>query len=308
MTEGSIEARRNAVASRLLRLAGSMMFAASINAWSAPSPLTPLVVPSSTEHHVGKFVFVELVTPDLAAAKTFYGGLFGWTFRDVQTGSVRYAEASLDGRLVAGMVDRAVRAGEQRQPAWLSFVAVTDVDAVRKVALQQGARSLLEPRDVPGRGRIAVFADPQGAVFGVLSSGSGDPPEELPASGEWIWSSLYTSAPDPAAAFYQTLFDYEVFEAPEAGSEQHLVLASGGYARGAVNPLPAADAHSHWLNFVSVDDATRMVARVVALGGKVLLSPRDDRHGGKVAIVSDPQGAPFGLLEWPDDRSTKVSP
>lgn len=66
--------------------------------------------------------------------------------------------------------------------------------------------------------------------------------------------------------------------------------------------------NGHWLNFVSVEDAGGIAGRVVALGGKVLLSPRDDRHGGKIAIVADPQGAPFGLLEWPDDRSTKVSP
>jgi predicted enzyme related to lactoylglutathione lyase len=273
-----------------------------------PQQLSPLVDPPSAEHHVGKFIHVELVTPDLAAAKTFYGGLFGWTFRDFRAGTARYAEATLDNRPVAGMIDRPVRAGERRQPAWLGFVAVADVDAVRKAALLQGSRILSEPHDVAGLGRTAVFADPQGAVFGVLASASGDPPEELATSGEWIWTSLFTNDPDAAAAFYQTLFDYEVFEMPDAGSDQHLILASGGYARAAANPLPAAGVHAHWLNYVSVDDATRMVARAVALGGKVLLAPRDDRHGGKVAIVADPQGAPFGLLEWPDDRSTKVSP
>jgi uncharacterized protein len=305
-----IEGWRAGITTRLSKLACcSLLCVVAVNAPAAtPQQLLPLVDPPSTEHHVGKFIFVELVTPDLAASKTFYGGLFSWTFRDVQVGAVRYTEGSLDGRPVAGMAYRPIRSGERRQPAWLSFVAVADVDAVKKAALQQGGRSLLEPRDVPGRGRIAVLADPQGAVFGVMASTSGDPPEESVGSGEWIWASLYTSDPDVAGSFYQTLFDYEVFEAPEAGDDQHLILASGGYARASANPLPAAGAHAHWINFVKVDDAARMAARVVALGGKVLLTPRDDRHGGKIAIVADPQGAPFGLLEWPEDRSTKVAP
>jgi predicted enzyme related to lactoylglutathione lyase len=272
-----------------------------------PPKLLPLVDPQSGEHHVGKFVFVELVTPDLAAAKTFYGGLFGWTFRDVRVGSAQYAEASLDQRPVAGIVSRPMRAGEKRQPAWLSFVAVADVDAATNAAVRDGGRALSNPHDVPGRGRIAVLADPQGAVFGVLASSSGDPPEVLATSGEWIWASLFAKDPDTAAAFYQKLFDYEVFDLPDDGNAQHLILASGGYARAAANPLPSASAHAHWLNFVRVDSAARMAARVVALGGKVLLTPRDDRHGGQIAIVSDPQGAPFGLLEWPDDRSEQVS-
>jgi hypothetical protein len=272
---------------------------------SAQSP--PAAAPPGG-HHVGKIIFVELVTPDVAAAKTFYGGLFGWTFRDVQVGAVRSVEASHDGEVIAGLVYRPIRSGEKRQPAWLSFVSVADVDAVLRTAVDKGAKFLAKPQDVGGRGRVAVLRDPQGAVFGILSAADGDPPDELADPGEWIWASLYTRDPDAAAAFYQSLFDYEVFDLPDPGNDSHLILASEGYARAAANPLPADDAHPHWLNFLRVDDATAMVTRVVGLGGQVLLTPRDDRHGGKIAIVADPQGAPFGLLEWPDDRTRKVLP
>jgi uncharacterized protein len=275
----------------------------------AAEPTQPLAVvdPPSGEHHVGKFIFVELVTPDLASAKAFYGALFGWTYRDQRVGDLQYSEALLDNRPIAGMVARPISAGERRQPAWLSFVAAGDVDAVSKAALRDGGRSLSSPHDVPGRGRIAVLADPQGAVFGVLASSSGDPPDVLVGPGEWIWASLFARDPDKAAAFYQNLFDYEVFDLADAGPDEHLVFASDGFARSTANPLPSTTAHPHWLNYVRVDNAARTAARVVALGGKVLLSPRDDRHGGQLAIVADPQGAPFGLLEWPDDRSEKVS-
>jgi len=253
-------------------------------------------------------IFVELVTPDITTAKEFYAGLFGWTFRDIQAGATAYAEASLDGHPVAGLIQKAVPAGEHRQPAWLTFIAVRDVDAAKEIALQNGAKLLFEPHSIPDRGRQAVFADPQGAVFAVLASSSGDPPDVLAEPGEWIWSSLITSDPDTDAAFYQKLFDYEVFDLPAEEGAQHLMLASDDYARASVNTLPASrpNSHPHWLNYVRVEDAVKMTAKAVALGGRVLVEPRVDRHGGKVALVADPLGTPFGLLEWPDTESKEV--
>jgi predicted enzyme related to lactoylglutathione lyase len=279
------------------------------SALAVPLQVPPLVSPPSQEHHVGKIIFVELVTPDLAAAKQFYSGLFGWTFQDIQAAGTEYAEASLDGRPVAGLIHRPVPAGEHRQPAWLSFIAVRDVEATKTVALQHGAKVLLEPRSVPNRGREAVFADPQGAVFAVLASTSGDPSDVLAAPGEWIWSSLITKDPDADAAFYQTLFDYEVYDSPPEEGEQHLTFASDNYVRASANALPASNAniHPHWINYVRVDDAVKMAAKVVSLGGRVLVEPRVDRHGGKIAIVADPSGAPFGLLEWTNTETKKVS-
>jgi len=118
-----------------------------------------------------------------------------------------------------------------------------------------------------------------------------------------------TRDPDTAAAFYQTLFDYEIFDLPADKPAQHLILASDNYARASANILPAnrPNAHSHWLNYLRVDDTVKMAAKVVSLGGRVLVEPRVDRHGGKVAVVSDPMGAPFGLIEWSDSESKEVT-
>lgn len=267
---------------------------------AAPLHLPPIVEPANQEHHAGKVVFQELVTPDIAAAKRFYGGLFGWTFRDIQSGGIKYAEAIFDGRPVAGLVHKAMPAG--KRPAWLTFISVRDVDAVKKIALENGAKILLEPRNIPDRGKEAVLSDPQGAVFAILASSSGDPADVLVACGEWIWSSLSAADPDSDAAFYQRLFDYDVFELPAGTGTQHLLLASDNYARASANTLPSdTKAHSHWLNYVRVEDAVKMAAKVVELGGRVLVEPRVDRHGGKVAVVADPLGAPFGLMEWAEE-------
>ena len=305
---------------RFRRLLKDGLLAALLGvAVAAPTMAVPLYLPAplepaSQERHVGKVVFVELVTPELAAAKRFYAGLFGWTFRDIQTGGlgIAYAEASLDGHVVAGLVHKEIPAGEHRQPAWLTFIAVRDVDAAQQIALRQGAKLLFEPHSIPGRGREAVLADPQGAVFAVLDSTSGDPPDVLAAPGEWIWSSLITSDSDAGVAFYQALFDYEVFRLPADGDGDagHLLLATDNYARASVNSLPVGkpNIHPHWLNYVHVEDAVKTAAKLVALGGRVLVEPRVDRHGGKLAVVADPQGAPFGLLEWPESESKELAP
>jgi predicted enzyme related to lactoylglutathione lyase len=275
-----------------------------------PSVSQGLVDPPSAEHHVGKFIFVELVTPDLAASKQFYGGLFGWNFPVLQSGAADYIDAFLDGHPVARLAQREIRANSRRQPAWLGFIAVSDVEAARKAALLNGGKLLAAPYAVPDRGRAAVFTDPQGAVFGVLASSTGDPPDVLADPGEWIWQSLLTEDPDAAAAFYQKVFDYEVFEMPADAARQHMLLASEDYARASANTAPPAaePTHPHWLNYVRVDNAVESAARAVTLGGKVLVKPRMDRQGGMVAVIADPQGAPVGLLEWPETDDRKAAP
>ena len=280
------------------------------SAAAAAPTFQALVDPPSAEHHVGKFIFAELVTPDLASSKRFYGGLFGWTFRDLEIDGSPHAEASLDGRPVAGFAQREIRAGVKRQPAWLSFIAVGDVETTRKTALLNGAKLLSPPHGWPDRGQVAVFADPQGAVFGVLASTAGDPPDLLAAPGEWIWRSLLTADPDTDAAFYQKVFDYEVFELPTERNRQHLIMATDDYARASANTAPqlGAASHPHWLNYVRVDDAASSAARALALGGKILVQPVMDRQGGKVAVVADPQGAPIGLLEWPENVPQGATP
>ncbi|HWA79684.1 MAG TPA: VOC family protein [Acetobacteraceae bacterium] len=290
-------------------LAALLLGFAAVPVSAARLRLPPIVEPASQEQHVGKVIFVELVTPDLALAERFYGGLFGWTFRDMNAGGTAYAEAMLAGSPVAGLFQRKLPAREHRQPAWLTYFSVRDVDAAAETAVQDGGKVLFSPHSFPDRGREAVLADPQGAVFAVLASSSGDPPDVLADPGAWIWSSLITSDPNGAAAFYQKLFGYDVFPLPPDGSMQHLILASGGYARASVNSLPPGrpNVRPHWLNYVRVDDAGATAARAAALGGRVLIAPRMDRDGGKIALIADPLGAVFGLLERPAKESGEVS-
>jgi len=281
---------------------GAVLCGAGISsAEAAPPPfqLPPLVPGANPERHTGKVVWLDLVTPDIARAEQFYAGLFGWTF-DKVPGDPHYVIASLAGEPIGGLFEKATPAGKPRQSAWLTFISVPDVEAARRLALSHGAKLLAAPKSYPQRGRQAVFADPDGAVFAVLASTSGDPPDVLPDPGEWIWSSLLVRDADHEAGFYQTLCGYDVFDLASDDSLEHLILSTDDFARVGVNSLPTDTLrrHPHWLNFVRVENASDIAEHAVTLGGRVLVEPRLDRHGGRIAVIADPAGAPFGVMEW----------
>jgi len=260
-----------------------------------PFEVPPIGGGGAIERHPGKVIWVDLVTPDLAGAEHFYSGMFGWTFRQIRP---EYAVALLGDRPLGGIVQRPIPAGQKRQPGWLTFIAVADLEAADKLALANGAKSLAPPKSYPRRGSQAVFADPEGAVFAMLASSTGDSGDYLSEPGEWIWSSLLSSDPAKSADFYKAVFGYETYDLPSDDGVQHVILASDDYARAGIHTRPPELRHSHWLNFVRVMDTQQATAQAVALGGRVLVEPYVDRHGGHVAIIADPYGAAVGLMEW----------
>src|ERR1700691_1693762 len=303
----SSHAFRNLIPRMLYALLMFAGVAATVCAAPGPSVVLPaLTQPASGEHHVGKVVWADLTTPDIDGAKRFYGALFGWTFRDVPGGS-NYSLALHDGQPVAGLFQKALTAGQSQQPAWLTFLAVRDVDAAQEAATRHGGSVLIKSHDYPQRGRQAILADPDGAVFAVVAAQGGDPLDDLAQPGQWIWSALLVKDPKGETDFYKNLFGYEVYDLASEGESdaQHYILASDDYARAGINVLPAdwKRRHAHSLNFVRVNDAADAATKALGLGGRVLIEPRIDRHGGRLAVLADPSGAPFGVMEWSDTDS-----
>ncbi len=276
---------------------------------AAPLQVPPVVMPANHELHEGKAIFDELVTPDLATSKRFYGGLFGWQFLDIPGLKYPYAEAMLDGQPVAGLVQKPTEPTANRNSVWLGFLAVADVAKAVATAQANGAQDLVPPHTVPGRGTEAILADPQGGVFGVLASSSGNPPDELAPVGAYIWQSLHAPNVPREAQFYAAVFGYQVVDTTPNSTEEQVLLASETYARASVNMIPPGHpaAQAYWVHYVRVASAPAAVAKAVALGGRVLVAPRTDRHGGMIAVVADPLGAVVGLFEWPEGESKEVS-
>jgi len=258
--------------------------------------LPPLSTVAGSPRLPGKFIWADLVTDDLPAARRFYAQLFGWTFRDVGG----YAIAANDERPLAGMFPRPKPTDPEAKPRWFGYISVANVDRAQKAVTQAGGKVLAAPQKLPGRGEQAVFADAEGAVFGVVKSAAGDPQDFLPDPGDWIWMQLLSRDASQAAEFYRAVGGYQILENSTSNRLSDYILASSGFARAAVGTLPAGatNVHAAWLPFVRVKDVRAAVARSQALGGRVLIAPGAERFAGRVAVVADPTGAAIGLLEW----------
>ena len=162
---------------------------------------------------------------------------------------------------------------------------------------------LAAPRKLPKRGEQAIFADPEGALFGVVRSSSGDPQDFLAEPGDWIWIQLLSHDGRRAAEFYRGVGGYEVIENAETNGLSDFVLASRGYARATVRTIPKDQekVRPTWLPFVRVKSVGESVKRTSQSGGRVLVEPRAEFFEGKAAVVADPTGAAIGLLEWSEE-------
>jgi hypothetical protein len=270
--------------------------------------LPPLTDPPTDSYQRGKVVWLDLVTADLAGARRFYGALFGWTFAELGDGRGAYTLAYKAGLPVSGLVERTALRSKERQARWIGFMSVADVRAAAASVAGNGGRVLIPPRQVPARGEMAVVADPDDAPFGLINSASGDPADELGPAGDWIWALYQSPDAGSAAAFYQDLGAYEVVEADPVGQAPHFLLVSGGYARGSVVDIPAerSGLRPDWLYFARVENVSASVAQAVALGGKVVMDPRPGVLDGRLAVITDPSGAPLGLMEW-DEASAETN-
>jgi uncharacterized protein len=207
--------------------------------------------------------WIVTAPPDPAAARAFYGGLFGWRF----AGDI----ATLGGRAVAGIAaphTRALRAG------WTTYVTVGDAAAVAGAVADHGGRVLADPAAVGDSGRAALVADPAGAAFGLWEPLRLRGAEAVNEPGTWTASSLATPDPAGAAAFYGAVF--------------------GGDATDGVAWLAPGDGAARWDVTFAVDDADGAAGRAERLGGTVV-TPPFDADAVRLAVVRDPAGAELTL-------------
>ena len=286
------------------RSCGWLVALAVAGAWltasrGAETPeLPPLTSVSGSPRLPGKFVWADLVTDDIAAARKFYALLFGWTFRDLGG----YVIAANDERPLCGMFQRPRPAArEEAKPRWFGYLSVASVERAERAVTKAGGRVLAAPAKFPKRGEQAIFADPEGALFGVVKSSAGDPQDFLAEPGDWIWVQLLSRDGRQAAEFYRSVGDYEIIENTADNRLSDFVLASKGYARATVRTIPnngQEKMRPSWLPFVRVKSAGEAATKARELGAKVLIEPKPGFLEGKVAVVADPTGAAIGLLEW----------
>jgi predicted enzyme related to lactoylglutathione lyase len=244
----------------------------------------------------GKFTWFDCVTDDTYGSKAFYGVVFGWDFHSIGSGTGRYTLIESRGRNVGGLHFRPRVPGTPQGNRWISLMSVDDPAAAARYVETHGGKVVVAPTTFEGRGVHALFRDNEGALFGVLKSDTGDPPDGPAVAGEFLWLDLFTRDPKKAAEFYRGLAGYDVVARDSPSRGTRVVLKTGGVTRAAVIDLPKDIATPGWLPFVQVDDVAAAVGRATANGGKVVFKPRADYFGGHVAVIADPQGGVIGLV------------
>jgi len=260
--------------------------------------------------------WIDLTPPDPDAAAAFYGGLFGWSSTDVMPAGApgRYLMARLHGEDVAAI--GSAPDGVDAAPAWTNYVLVTDADATAARAREAGGAVVVAPFDVGDSGRMALIADPTGAVLGLWQAGAFAGAGVVNEHGSLNFSDLVTDDLERAAAFYGAVLGWELLDVGFGsmwalpGYGDHLERRTPGTREGmaamgaperfedvVARATRATDVAPHWGVTFAVDDADATAARAAELGGEVL-SPPADAPWVRLTVIRDPQGAVFTASQF----------
>jgi predicted enzyme related to lactoylglutathione lyase len=247
--------------------------------------------------------WVDLSTTDAAAARDFYSKLFGWELEvseDPQYGG--YATAKLSGQSVGGIGPK--QEGDTTPSAWSVYIGTDDIDGLSSKVQSAGGNVIAAPFDVGDQGKMAVFQDPcgafisawQGAVTSQFSSGT---------TNTFGWAELNARGLEKAIPFYEKCFGWTTSKTPYGeGLEYTQFAVDGENIAGAVEMDPAipAEVPSYWMVYFIVDNVDSAFQKATGLGAREMVAPQDIPGDSRFAILSDPQGATFGLLTVPQPQ------
>ena len=259
--------------------------------------------------------WVDTSQPDPAAAADFYRGLFGWEFVDAMPpgAPATYFVAQLDGGDVAAV--GSVPEGAPPMAMWNTYMWVDDADETAGRVRAAGGTVVTEPFDIFDSGRLAVFADPEGAVFCVWQARAHRGATVVNEPGSLNFNDLNTRDPERAKAFYGAVFGWEALDV--GGAQMWALPAYGDFLEArtpgmrasmagmgapegfenvvaSISPIgaDASDTPAHWGVTFAVADADETARRAAELGGTVLVAPFD-APWVRMAVIADPQGATF---------------
>ena len=244
----------------------------------------------------GSVNWVDLSTPDVEAATAFYRAVLGWEVERTSTEMGDYHVGKVGDREAAGMMQQAPE--QQGMPAtWTVFVHVEDVDRQVEAVAATGGLVLEPPFAIPGGARVAVVADPTGAMFALISGGPRPHGTYFSSdAGMVCWVEVLSRDPAAVESFYASAFGWKT--ATDAATGYTMFELDGEQVAGMMlmpTEVPA-EAPSHWSVYFAVGDCEVAAARAVETGGTVLV-PATPYGMGRFAMLADPQGATFGVMD-----------
>ena len=239
--------------------------------------------------------WIDLMTSDPAAARDFYGALFGWQLEVGPPETGGYTMCFVEGRPAAGIGP--IPEGQSFPPSWTTYLATADADECARAIEKAGGMVLNPPFDVLLFGRMAVAQPGSGGVFGIWQAGSHSGIGISNEPNALTWNEFMTRDYEGAKAFYAEVFGYGY---SEVGGDDvaYAMIELDGRTIGGLGELPAEvppEIPPHWRVYFAVDDADAVVARAAELGGTVARPPQDMPYG-RHADLADPQGAMFSII------------
>jgi uncharacterized protein len=254
----------------------------------------------------GRFVWYELMTTDVEAAKAFYVKVVGWGTRDASMPGLPYTLFTVGEAAAAGLIYLPENTREMdAAPRWVGYVSVDDVDARADRIKRLGGAVHLPPTDIPNISRFSVVADPQMATLILVKwrSGGEQQPVDLSEQGHVGWHELLAADREKAFAFYHEVFGWQKAATDVSPTGTYQQFSAAGQTIGGMFDKPPTALAAFWLYYFNVRDVDAAAKRVRAEGGKILEGPTGMPGGCRVARCVDPQGAMFALIENRNDKT-----
>ncbi len=246
----------------------------------------------------GHFAWYELITTDVAGAKTFYTNVIGWGAHDASAPGATYMLFTAGDAVVGGAMHLPATARSAGgKPYWVGYVDVKDVAGTAGEVRRLGGRVYVPPTSIPNVGRFSVVADPQAATLGLLTPLRSNPARAaMPdATGGVGWHELLAADWELAFTFYSALFGWEKAETVTGELGAYQLFSVGARTIGGMLTKPAIIPAPFWLYYFNIEDIDAAQRRVEAGGGQILNGPLELPDGSWILRCVDPQGAVFAL-------------
>ena len=245
--------------------------------------------------------WVDLGTNDIPKAIAFYTSQFGWQAEPGPAEMGGYSVATFGGRNVAGIGPIMGPAGTPS--TWTTYFASADADAAAERITAAGGQLLAEPMDVMEQGRLVVAMDVTGAAFGIWQARDHTGVQIANVPGAFTWSEHMSQDFEGAKAFYAAVFGYEYGDMSSDGFSYATMLINGQQVVGGMGAFPAeaGDHPAQWNVYFGTTDTDKAVGTATGNGVRVL-RPAADSPYGRVAVVTDADGAAFSLISTPADE------